>query len=105
MSPASALKGLPEAWRTWRVVAAILVAGFGIGFTLSGWAPLRAEVTRQGDAIADIQDQISRMQRTDSVRAADIRRIKCLVEAVALKDDPIARCGLVDERRLPLRRN
>ncbi len=82
---------------TWRALAAIFAA-FAVGMTVAlvfaGWVNLPKEVRQQGDAIVDLRhEQARQAARVDSL-VADLTRVRCIVVAEALHDDPIRACGL-----------
>lgn len=88
------LDQLSPAWQALISVGGAITFGFVVALALAGWIELPAEVEEQGNAIVELRTDVSRLQRSDSSQTADLRRIRCLVEAAALKADPIAKCGL-----------
>lgn len=82
---------------TWRALAAIFAA-FAVGMTVAlvfaGWVNLPKEVRNQGDAIMNLRvEQARQAARVDSL-VGDMKRVRCVVEAQALSENPIRQCGL-----------
>lgn len=90
----TALSKLWDDYQGLVALVATFAAGLAVALAMAGWIQLPAKVTAQGDAIVDLRVAQGRQQaRMDSL-GGDMRRTRCLVEAMALKADPIGRCGL-----------
>lgn len=88
------IAGVAATWQNLAAIGGAVAFGFFVALALAGWVELPADVEEQGNAIVELRTDVSRLQRSDSVQTADLRRIRCLVEAMALKADPVNRCGL-----------
>lgn len=89
---------IPTAWRVVIVILAATSGLFGLGV---GWT-VKAQVYSTLPPRMDLVEQATKVNRTDIDHLLQIsesdtawkKRYGCLIEAMALKVDPIQRCGL-----------
>lgn len=94
MSPTSAIKALSAEWQAALALAGALVVGATVAGIMSGYMAIPKQVHENTLTISANRDAIViTNRRVDSIKA-DVARIRCVVEANALRRDPVERCGL-----------
>lgn len=81
------LGNLSAVWQSALVLAGAVSFGAMVAFALAGWIHLPEQVEAQGDALQVLQEDVYALKR-------DIPRMRCILEAIALREDPIRKCGL-----------
>lgn len=87
MSLKKLFASLSGVWQSALVLGGAWALGAGVAFALAGWIHLPEKVEAQGDAIVALQEDIIVLKR-------DVPRIRCILEAMALEESPVRRCGL-----------
>lgn len=98
---AGLLKKLPEAWQPYAVLASVFGTGGAVALALVGFVNLparvdaqQAEISALGDEVVTLFEEADRSRRQDSTQTVELQRIRCLIEAMAVREDPIRKCGL-----------
>lgn len=87
MSPHRMIERLSPTWQASIAIGGAVSFGAMVAFALAGWVQLPDKVEEQGNAIVEIRVDVGELKR-------DVPRMRCILEAMATKADPIQRCGL-----------
>ena len=92
---------LPPTYQAMLTIVGAIGVGCGVTLAALGFLQLPAKVSAQeiqirslGDEVVNLYEEAARSRRADSTMTADLGRILCLVEADALGESSIQRCGL-----------
>jgi hypothetical protein len=88
VSPIHAFRNLSDLWQSAVVLGGAVSFGFVVALALAGWVKVPEKVEHQGEAIVALQADMASVKH-------DLPRIRCILEAMARKEDPATKCGLI----------
>lgn len=87
MSPARAFEKISPVAQAFVWLGGAVSFGMMVAFLFAGWVQLPEKVEHQGDAIVELREDVGSLKR-------DVPRMRCILEAMAAKEEPLRRCGL-----------